>query len=325
MFKDGGGAGMNTKKKAVLKRNLIAWLIMAPTIILFAFYVWVPLIESIVLSVCDANGMRIHSFVGLQNYISAFKLAEFVPAIKNTFIYIFWSLIIGFLVPIILAILISETIHLKGFFRVGVYFPNIVPGIATAYIWLNLYKAGPTGVFNILLMKLTGPLSSMFNALGAHSVATSLANFQGASWLQSSTWIIPLIIIAMTWKGAGSTALIYMAGISSINADLYEAATIDGAGIMQRVWNITLPNIFSLGKTMLILQIISVFQILYEPLIIANGGPNNASISILMLVYKRAFEYYDYSQASAISVIVCIMLVILSLIYTRLTKEKDSY
>ena len=292
------------KNKASVRRDLMAWLIMAPTIILFAFFVWVPLIESIVLSFFNAHGMRINKFVGLQNYISAFKLPDFMPALQNTFVYILWSLVIGFFVPILLAIMISETIHLKGFFRIGVYFPNIVPGIATAYIWLNLYKAGPTGVLNILLSKI-------------------IPNFEPVAWLQGRTWIIPLIVIAMTWKGAGSTALIYMAGISSINAELYEAATIDGAGIFQRIIHITLPQIFSLGKTMLILQIISVFQILYEPLIITNGGPNNASISILMLVYQRAFEYYNYPQASAISVLICIMLVVLSALYTKLTKSKD--
>ncbi|MBQ9885685.1 MAG: sugar ABC transporter permease [Lachnospiraceae bacterium] len=292
------------KNKASVRRDLMAWLIMAPTIILFAFFVWVPLIESIVLSFFNAHGMRINKFVGLQNYISAFKLPDFMPALQNTFVYILWSLVIGFFVPILLAIMISETIHLKGFFRIGVYFPNIVPGIATAYIWLNLYKAGPTGVLNILLSKI-------------------IPNFEPVAWLQGKTWIIPLIVIAMTWKGAGSTALIYMAGISSINAELYEAATIDGAGIFQRIIHITLPQIFSLGKTMLILQIISVFQILYEPLIITNGGPNNASISILMLVYRRAFEYYNYPEASAISVLICIMLVALSALYTKLTKSKD--
>lgn len=311
------------KKKAVIKRNLISWLIMTPTVLLFAFYVWVPLAESIFLSLFDADGMRINKFVGLANYLTVIKSADFIPAFQNTFVYIFWSLVIGFFVPILLAIMISETIHLKGFFRIGVYFPNIVPGIATAYIWLNLYKSGPTGVLNILIMNVTEPLSKLFAAIGIESVADALAAFQGASWLQSKAWIIPLIIIAMTWKGAGSTALIYMAGISSINAELYEAATIDGAGIFQRVIHITLPQIFSLGKTMLILQIISVFQILYEPLIITNGGPNNGSISILMLVYRLAFERYNFPQASALSVMVAIVLIALSALYTKLTSGKE--
>ena len=311
------------KKKAVIKRNLISWLIMTPTIILFAFYVWVPLAESIFLSLFDADGMRINKFVGFANYLTVVKSADFFPAFINTFVYIFWSLVIGFFVPILLAIMISETIHLKGFFRIGVYFPNIVPGIATAYVWLNLYKSGPTGVLNILIMNITEPLSKLFAAIGIESVADALAAFQGTAWLQNKTWIIPLIIIAMTWKGAGSTALIYMAGISSINAELYEAATIDGAGIFQRVIHITLPQIFSLGKTMLILQIISVFQILYEPLIITNGGPNNGSISILMLVYRLAFERYNFPQASALSVMVAIVLIALSALYTKLTAGKE--
>ncbi len=311
------------KKKAVIKRNLIAWLIMTPTIILFAFYVWVPLAESIILSLFDAQGMRIISFKGLANYVTVISHPDFLPALQNTFVYIFWSLVIGFFVPILLAIMISETIHLKGFFRIGVYFPNIVPGIATAYIWKNLYGAGPTGVLNIIIIDIADGLAKLFGVMGIENIEKALIDFNGITWLQSKTWIIPLIIIAMTWKGAGSTALIYMAGISSINAELYEAATIDGAGIFQRVWHITLPQIFSLGKTMLILQIISVFQILYEPLIITNGGPNNGSISILMLVYRFAFEQFNFQQASALSVMVAIILIALSALYTKLTKEKD--
>lgn len=311
------------KKKAVIKRNLISWLIMTPTIILFAFYVWVPLAESVFLSLFEAHGMRVQKFIGFANYITVIKSANFLPAFQNTFVYIFWSLVIGFFVPILLAIMISETIHLKGFFRIGVYFPNIVPGIATAYIWANLYGSGPTGVLNILIMNVTESLSKLFAAIGVENVASALEAFKGVPWLQSKTWIIPLIIIAMTWKGAGSTALIYMAGISSINAELYEAATIDGAGIFQRVIHITLPQIFSLGKTMLILQIISVFQILYEPLIITNGGPNNGSLSIMMMVYRLAFEDYNFPQASALSVMVAIVLIALSALYTKLTKSKD--
>lgn len=129
--------------------------------------------------------------------------------------------------------------------------------------------------------------------------------------------------MALTWKGAGSTALIYMAGISGINPEYYEAAAIDGAGIWRRIFHITVPCILNLGRTMLILQVISVFQILYEPLVLTNGGPNNASLSIMLLVYKYAFTKYDYPKAAALSVIICVVLILLSGLYMKLTKSKD--
>lgn len=142
-------------------------------------------------------------------------------------------------------------------------------------------------------------------------------------WLTNPHWTIPLIIITLTWKSAGATALIYMANISSISPDLYEAATIDGAGIRQRIRHITLPSVFSLAKTLLLLQIISVFQILYEPMVMTNGGPNNASISLMMLMYRYAFRDFDFPAGAALSVMICIVLIILSGIYTAATKKKE--
>ena len=132
-----------------------------------------------------------------------------------------------------------------------------------------------------------------------------------------------MIIITLTWKSAGSTALIYMANISGISPDLYEAATIDGASIMQRIRHITIPSITGIAKTMLIMQIISVFQILYEPMIFKNGGPNNASISLMMLMYRYGYRDYNVAKASALSVIVSLILIVLSGIYMKATAKRN--
>jgi multiple sugar transport system permease protein len=293
---------LEMKKQRFKSKDLAGWLIMLPTIIIFAFFVWEPLLESIRLSLYTAKGIRLEEFVGLDNYFKVFNHPDFTAAFLNTFKYILWSLVIGFVVPIFIAIILTETVHFKSFFRIGVYFPNIMPGLATVLMWGFFFRPGNTGVLNILLSKIgIAPLD----------------------WLTNPKLTVPLIVLAMTWKGAGSTAFIYMAGISNINPELYEAATIDGAGILQRMRNITLPSIFSLGKTLLILQIIAVFQILYEPLVMTNGGPNNASISIMQLVYNYAFRDFNYPMAAALSVLICIILVILSGLYFKLTSKKE--
>ncbi len=289
-------------KRKFGKRDLMGWLVILPPVILFAFFVWEPLLESVRLSLYSARGVELQEFVGLQNYIEVFNDVNFKAAFLNTFKYIGWSLIIGFVVPIILAIFISETVRLKSFFRFAVYLPNIMPGMAVALLWVYFFKPGDTGVLNILL--------------GKCGIAPS-------AWLNNAALVIPLIVIALTWKGAGSTSLIYMAGISGINPEYYEAAAIDGAGIWQRIFHVTIPCILSLGKTMLILQVIAVFQILYEPLVLTNGGPNNASLSIMLLVYKYAFNKYDYPNAAALSVVICIVLILLSGLYMALTRKKN--
>lgn len=292
----------NKKKYRFGRQDLIGWLVMLPTLILFAFFVWEPLLESVRLSLYHAQGFRLQEFVGLANYRMVLSHPDFIAAFINTFKYIFWSLLIGFFVPIIVAVLITETVHFKSLFKIGVYFPNIMPGMATVMMWLFFFRPGSTGVFNILLGKIG--ISPMV-------------------WLTDPKLTIPLIIMTMTWRGAGATALIYMAGINGINPELYEAATLDGAGVRSRIWHITLPQIFSLGKTLLILQIISVFQIIYEPLVLTNGGPNNASISIMQLVYNYAFRDFNHPAAAALSVMMCIVLVILSGLYFKLTKPKE--
>lgn len=298
--------GMRGKKKVPKtswkKKDFLGWMIMLPSIILFAFFVWEPLIESVRLSLYTAKGIHTEDFVGFDNYLRVLRHPDFMDALKNTFVYIGWSLVIGFAVPIIIALLITETIHLRSLFRVGVYFPNIIPGLATVMMWGFFFRPGNTGVLNILLSKI---------------------GIESQKWLNNAALTIPLIVIAMTWKSAGSTSLIYMAGISGINPELYEAATIDGAGIRQRIRYITLPSVFSLAKTLLILQVIAVFQILYEPLVMTNGGPNNASISIMQLVYNYAFRDYKYPMAAALSVMICIVLIILSGIYFKLTTKKE--
>lgn len=302
-FKGGVEVIIEKQSKKNFKRaDLMGWLVMLPTLVLFAFFVWEPLLESVRLSLYTAKGIRLQEFVGLSNYMRVFKHPDFFAAFKNTFTYIFFSLGIGFLVPIISAILISETVHLKSFFRVGIYFPNMVPGMATVMMWGFFFTPGATGVLNIILSKF---------------------GIEHQLWLTNPKLTIPLIILTMTWKSAGATALIYMAGISGISPDLYEAATIDGAGIWHRIQHITLPSIFSLGKTLLILQIIAVFQILYEPLVMTNGGPNNASISLMQLVYNYAFRDFNYPMAASLSVMICLILVILSGIYTKVTQTRE--
>ncbi len=283
-------------------RDVIAWMIMLPGLILFAFFVWVPLVQSIRLSLYQTKGMQVLQFVGLDNFRFVFAHPDFWPAVRNTFLYTFWSLVIGFLIPIVLAVLIQEMVYGKSLFRVAVYLPNIVPGLATVFLWRYLFKSGENGGLNMLLAAIGLP---------------------GGTWLSNASLAIPVIVVAMTWKGAGATTLIYLAGLQGINPELYEAAIIDGANVRQRIAHITVPQIYNLARTLLILQVIAVFQVLYEPLVMTNGGPNNASISLMQVVFRYAFEQYDYSKAAAVSVIISVALVTLTLLYNRLNRPKD--
>lgn len=288
--------------KAKLKTELIAWGLMIPSLILFSFFVWVPLLDTVKMSFFSVKGTTLVDFVGFENYRKLWVQPAFKIAWVNTVKYTVCSLFVGLCVPVIMAALITEVTHFKGFFRVAVYFPNVIPSIAAVMIFTFFFGAGKSGVLNILLSK-----------IGVEPVG----------FLTNEKLVIFWIVVAMTWKAAGSTALVYMASISSIAPELYEAATIDGASPFKRFFSITMPTILRTGKTMLILQILAVFQILYEPMMMTNGGPNNASISIMELVYNLAFSQIKMSQAAALSVEVCICLIILTVIYYAVANKVD--
>jgi len=283
-------------------KNISGWLMILPPLLLFAFFVFIPLVESVRLSVYYANGMNLIEFAGFENYKNVVTHPDFLPSLRNTFSYTLWSLVIGFLVPIVLAIIINEIRAGKSFIKISVYLPNVVPGMAMVFLWAFLFRPGSTGILNVLLGRIgIGP----------------------QPWLSNPRWTIPLIVVMLTWKGAGATTLLYIAGLQGIDPELYEAAIIDGASIFKRIRYITIPCIYNLARTLLILQIIAVFQILYEPLVMTNGGPNNASISIMQLVFKFAFERFDYPKAAAVSVIISVILIFLTALYFRIIKRKD--
>ncbi len=288
--------------KARLRSDLAAWALMVPSLILFAFFVWGPLVDTVKMSFYETKGMNPVKFIGFENYTKLLVQPAYKIAWGNTVKYTLCSLVVGLVVPVIIAALITEVTHFRGFFRIAAYFPNVIPSIAAVMIFTFFFGTGNSGVLNILLAKIgVGPID----------------------FLTNEKWVIFWIVVAMTWKAAGSTALVYMSSISSISPDLYEAATIDGASPIRRFFSITMPTILKTGKTMLILQILAVFQILYEPMMMTNGGPNNASISIMELVYDLAFKQMKFSQAAALSVEVCIILIILTVVYYAVANSVD--
>lgn len=296
------------KKKAPSSKRteeFKAWLIMLPGLALMTFFVWEPLLESIRMSLYETENVELVKFVFLDNFISVIGKSNFLQALMNTFGYTFWSLLIGFLLPIFLAMVIGETVRGKGLFRTAAYLPNMLPGLAVIILWSAFFSGGKNGVLNILLSHLGVPAQS---------------------YLTRADWVIPIIISVATWKGAGATALIYMAGMASVNTELYEAAAIDGAGVLDRVRHILLPSIKKLASTMLILQIISVFQIMYEPMVLTKGGPDNASLSMMQLMWQYAFGgSMNYGKASAVSVIVTAILLVLTAVHSYFDRKESDW
>lgn len=285
--------------KTKVKKNLLAWLLMLPSLFIFAFFVWVPIFKNFLLSFF--SDFSYSQFVFFENYKDLFADGSFIKAFNNTFIYILYSLIIGFLVPMIIGFLLSECIHAKGFFRVAIYIPCMISGIAVVFLFSNIYGDESYSILNVILKQF---------------------NVKPQLWSSNPNIIIPLIVLAMTWRGAGGTALIYLSNFQQIDNSMYEASRMDGATPMQRFLRITLPQMKSTLLTLLVLQVISVFQVFYEPLVIGSmGGPNDASMSLMLLSYKYAFVDMDYAKSAACSMFLALIIILFTIGYFTLTRR----
>ncbi len=295
-------SGLKEKRKknwkAILKKNLLGWAFMIVPLTLFAFFIWYPMIRNAILSFQD--GYEDATFVGFANFKAIFEDKTFLSALKNTFLYILWSLVIGYLIPVILGFLLSEVIHAKGFFRIVLYMPCMISGMAVVFLFNSMYGDGSSDLFNVIITNL---------------------GFTSHPWKGSTSLIIPLIVLAMTWKGAGSTALIYLSSFQSIDDSMYEAARIDGASASQRFWRITIPALRGTMLTLFVLQIISVFQVFYEPLVIGpKGGPLDSSMSLMLLSYLYAFEDFEYGKSAACAMVLALIIMAFTVLYSLLNR-----
>lgn len=290
----------NSRALRIVKKNISGWLLMMPMLIVFCYIIWRPIILAIVYSFFDLQGFNPTSFVGLKNYKDVLSDTLIMQAMWNTAKFVLWSLIISFPIPLIVAFMMNEVMHGKEAFKFSIFFPSVLPGMAISLIWAAMYDPGSSGLLNTILYKL---------------------GIDGFEWLQSKKWVIPLMQISMAWGGIGSTALIYISAMQGIDNEIYEAARLDGAGFFTRIRVVLLPHISGILLLMLVRHIIGTCQIMEEPLLMTGGGPNNASMTMGLQMYRYAFIYFQTDKALAYGGIMFAILMILTMGYHKLDKK----
>lgn len=302
-----GAAPLKIAKRR--RRGLLAWvrsgglttLIFAlPMLFVFGLFSWWPILQSIGMSLQQQNYGSPPTWVWWENFERVLADPLLSTAVGNTVQYVLLSVAIGFPVPVLAAIFIGELRRTRGFASVLAYLPVVIPPAVAVLLWKQLYAPDENGLLNTVL--------SWFGA-------------DPVTWLNGADTVIPSIVVQATWAGFGTTTIIYLAALASVQTDLYEAAELDGASVWRRVWHVTLPQIRGVMVVMLLLQLIGVFQIFTEPFIMTDGGPANASITILMLIYRYAFIAGDYGMATALSLLLALVLMILSAVYLWATKN----
>jgi len=287
----------------VSRDGLSTFVFLVPFLLVFGLFAWFPIVRAFVMSVQDTNLVTDPIFVGLENFERVLADPLLGIAVRNTAWFAFLALIFGFPVPIILAVLMSEVRRYRGVYSALAYLPVVVPPVVSVLLWRFFYDASPNGVFNSILGQFgVGPFP----------------------WLQNAATAMPSIVIEATWAAAGATVIIYLAALVGVRPELYDAAEVDGASIWQKVRYITLPQIRNVLFVTLILQLIATAQLFTEPLLFTAGGPANSTMTVLLLIYKYAFQNSlggDYGMAAALSLMLAAFLAVFTAAYYWLTRR----
>lgn len=293
-------------------RNPLSWfrggglsslLFALPMLVIFGVFAWFPIVRAFVMSFQKTNLVTDPTFVGFDNFAKVLNDPVFYTAVQNTAWFALLALLFGYPLPLIAAVLMSEVRRAKGLYSALAYLPVVVPPVVAVLLWKFFYDASPTGVFNTML---------------------GWVGIPPQPWIQDATMAMPSLVLEATWAAAGGTVIIYLAALTSVSPELYDAAEVDGAGIWRKVWHVTLPQLRGILLITFILQIIGTAQVFLEPFLFTAGGPANSTVTVLLLIYRYAFQNSlggDYGAATALSLMLAIFLAILSLVYFRLTKS----
>ncbi|MFJ2633702.1 carbohydrate ABC transporter permease [Streptomyces sp. NPDC087422] len=299
-----GRSGRSRPSRDRLRRavvdNLVAYLFLVAGVAAFAVFSWYPIVRGVLLSFQQVNYAEPARWVGLDNFHRLFADPLFVTAWRNTAYFSLLALVFGFAAPFVTAIVLNELRHGKAYLRMTVYLPVMLPPIVTMLLWRWFYDPGP-GLFNNVLR---------------------IAHLPAQSWLESQNLSMISLVLGSTWANMGTTTLIYLAALGGVPGELYEAAELDGATVRQRLWHVTIPQMRFILMITLLLQVIGTMQVFIEPFVLTGGGPDDATVTVLLLLYRYAFVYNDFGLASAMSTVLFVVLGIFAGVYLRLTRSK---
>jgi multiple sugar transport system permease protein len=293
------------RRKAPFKRraqhNATGYLFLAGAVICFSYFSWYPMVKEAISSFQYDNAVDRPTYVGWANYRAVWHDPAFVPAWKATVTFALMALVLGYAVPFLTAIVLNELRHARAYFRLLVYLPVMLPPAAGAFLWKYFYDPD-SGLFNTVLRDLHLPTSQWI--YGAHTAMFSLVLFS-------------------TWINMGSGTLIYLAALQGIPGELYEAAELDGAGLLRRIWTVTIPQTRLILSLMLMLQIVATMQVFLEPYLLTSGGPGGVTATVVYQIYQYAVPQQNIGYSAALGIMLLLVLAGFAALYLWLSNRGE--
>ncbi|MBE0538582.1 MAG: sugar ABC transporter permease [Ignavibacterium sp.] len=290
-------------------RNKInaAYFFLAPALSAIFIFFFIPVIAAFFISFTDFDiyalgNLSTVRFVGLSNYLKLFEDPLFFTALKNTFYFVILAGPLSIVVSLGAALLLnSKLIKFKGIFRLSYFIPVVTTLVAVAIVWRFIYHPR-FGIINYIL---------------------SLIGIAPVDWLGDTSTAMPAIVIMSVWKNFGYNMIIFIAGLQNIPEDLYEAASIEGAGSWQKFKSITLPMLAPTTIFISIITMIGYFQLFAEPYVMTQGGPLNSTLSIVQFMYQEGFRWWNMGYSASIAFVLFLIILIGTIIQLKVQKNTE--
>lgn len=285
-------------RKAKLKRSFLAWGLLAPSLVFLVIFTIYPIIKSFINSLYIDNLSTMEPiFTGFSNYVAVFKDKVFWECFFNNLLIAVVTVPVSIGIAVLMALFANRVEKCKSLVRLGFTYPTFVPLVAAANIWMFIY----TPIYGLL-----GYINSEWRLLASHETA------------------IWALIVMLIWKQAGYIMLFYMAGLNGISKDLFDAAKIDGAGPVKVFMKITWPMLKPTTIYVLIIAITNAYKMVDHLYIMTKGGPGNATNVLLYYIYQTGFDYWDTGKASAMTVILVVLLLLVTSV-SFFKQDKNAY
>ncbi len=277
------------------------YIFISPFYILWAIFGVFPIIYSIWLSFYRVIGMHRTDFVGFYNFTEIFLRTDVIKAFYNSIFYVVANVVGQITIALLIAILInSKFVKLKGFFRISYYIPNIVSTVAAGILFSMLFQT--SGLLNMILNT-------------------------NIDWLNSTFWSKPIVMVVVGWRWIGYWIIIFSAALAGIPDIFYEAASLDGANSFQKFWYITLPSLQDVMLFAIVINTMGALMLFGEPYILFTAkqtpvGPLNSALTPVIAIYKAAFENFEFGFAAAVSWVLSIIIILMTVIQINLIKKR---
>lgn len=295
---------MTSQKKKIIKRNLVGYSFIIPNFIGYFLFIFIPVCFSFILSVMDWDGSARNKmvFVGLDNFKRLFSDSSFIVAIKNTFQYAVFTVPLTVTAALLIAVLLNSKIKGIVIYRTAFFFPYIASLVAVGAVW------------NMLFQPEFGPINEILKAIGI---------MNPPRWLASVKWAMPAVIIVSSWKYMGYYMIVYLAALQGISADLYEAASIDGATGIKKFKYITVPMLKPTTFFVIIMLTIQCFKVF--DLVYVMPGPGQSTKVLVNHIYNAAFVDFKFGYASASALVLFAIVLVVTVIQFRAEKKFTDY